>query len=649
MAEEDDVAPAASSNDTFAAQMAMNAPHGAASEAYLHKHGDLLDLQIENLKKLDEYETSHLRWRRFNDQMRGVLQMMAAAVAALVMFAIAAAMWSAYEANGVVIEAFSVPPDLAAKGLTGQVIATRLQDRLAALQAATYSFRAPSSYANNWGDDIKVQIPDTGVSIGELNRYLRNWLGHETHISGEVWHTPDGIAVTARAGSEASPVIAGREAEFDKLIQSAAEAVYRRTQPYRYGIYLVDNGRLAEARPVLAALARSGSRGERAWAHLGLASIVDASGDMRAELAEYRNASAEVPDFPIAWGNAANIEGNIGHDEAALADIRKALTLGAGGSGAVINPYYLETFTLQQKVIVATALGDNAEALALDRRLRSMEDIRSWEVSLENDLLICGAMHDARCVLTTWANLPSADPNLENPEASGLPTGLTLNRKAELAIAQMRLGQWRQAATTLGEIAPAVDKAGKPLRWFRDTFVVPAQALTDAELGDAAKARALIAITPLDCELCLFVRGRIEAAAKNTHGAEVSFARADAAAPSFPFVDTEWGEMLLDNGDAAGAVAKFEIANKRSPHFADPLEMWGEALIAQNRSDLALAKFEEASKYAPNWGRLHLKWGEALWWAGRREDAKKQFAIATGLDLSAHDKTELVRLSLLGR
>ena len=133
------------------------------------------------------------------------------------MFAIAAATWSAYEANGVVIEAFSVPPDLAAKGLTGQVIATRLQDRLAALQAATYSFRAPSSYANNWGDDIKVQIPDTGVSIGELNRYLRNWLGHETHISGEVWHTPDGIAVTARAGSEASPVIAGREAEFDKL------------------------------------------------------------------------------------------------------------------------------------------------------------------------------------------------------------------------------------------------------------------------------------------------------------------------------------------------------------------------------------------------------------------------------------------------
>jgi tetratricopeptide (TPR) repeat protein len=79
--------------------------------------------------------------------------------------------------------------------------------------------------------------------------------------------------------------------------------------------------------------------------------------------------------------------------------------------------------------------------------------------------------------------------------------------------------------------------------------------------------------------------------------------------------------------------------------FADPLEMWGEALMAKNRSDLALAKFEEAAKYAPNWGRLHLKWGEALFYAGRKDDAQKQFALASQLDLSSDDKAELVRVS----
>jgi len=63
--------------------------------------------------------------------------------------------------------------------------------------------------------------------------------------------------------------------------------------------------------------------------------------------------------------------------------------------------------------------------------------------------------------------------------------------------------------------------------------------------------------------------------------------------------------------------------------------------MAKNRSHLALAKFAEANKYAPIWGRLHLKWGEALAYRGKRDEAKKQLAIAAGLDLVAADKATL--------
>jgi tetratricopeptide (TPR) repeat protein len=101
--------------------------------------------------------------------------------------------------------------------------------------------------------------------------------------------------------------------------------------------------------------------------------------------------------------------------------------------------------------------------------------------------------------------------------------------------------------------------------------------------------------------------------------------------------------MLLAKGDLDGAIAKFASAHEKGPHFADPLEMWGEALVAKNRSHLALAKFEEAAKYAPNWGRLHLKWGEALWWSGKRDDARKQFAVAAGLEMTPPEKAELAR------
>jgi hypothetical protein len=63
--------------------------------------------------------------------------------------------------------------------------------------------------------------------------------------------------------------------------------------------------------------------------------------------------------------------------------------------------------------------------------------------------------------------------------------------------------------------------------------------------------------------------------------------------------------------------------------------------MAKSRADLARDKFEEADRYAPNWGRLHLKWGEALFYAGEKDESKKQIAIATGLDLPSADKSEL--------
>ena len=40
-------------------------------------------------------------------------------------------------------------------------------DKLIAMQNGTGSVRPAQSYANNWGDDLKVEIPETGVSIGE--------------------------------------------------------------------------------------------------------------------------------------------------------------------------------------------------------------------------------------------------------------------------------------------------------------------------------------------------------------------------------------------------------------------------------------------------------------------------------------------------
>jgi hypothetical protein len=70
-----------------------------------------------------------------------------------------------------VIEAFEVPPDLAQRGLTGQVIAKQVLDQISEMEARTslVSARPANSYSNSWGTDLKIEVPETGISFGELN------------------------------------------------------------------------------------------------------------------------------------------------------------------------------------------------------------------------------------------------------------------------------------------------------------------------------------------------------------------------------------------------------------------------------------------------------------------------------------------------
>jgi hypothetical protein len=147
--------------------------------------------------------------------------------------------WDAAHSRGLLIEPFSVPPDMVSRGLTGEVVAAQLLDKLAIL-GTSESSRSTQSYANNWGNDIKVEIPETGVSISELERFLRGWLGHDTRISGEVYRTATGIAVTARAGANGA-TFTGAEGDLDALVQKSAEHVFESTQPYRYANYLDRN------------------------------------------------------------------------------------------------------------------------------------------------------------------------------------------------------------------------------------------------------------------------------------------------------------------------------------------------------------------------------------------------------------------------
>lgn len=251
----------------FASALALNGASREEADAFLRKQSRLADLQIEDQERENRLRHWSLRFGNVSAVMKVAFEIALAFIMLAVAVLIASAIWSAAHDDGLVIEAFNVPADMSAKGLSGQVIATQVQDRIAFIQSHADTLRAASTFRNNWGDDIKVQIPDTGVSIGEAYRFLARWLGHETHITGELWHEGSGIALSARAGNEPAKIFHGSEADLYSLVGKAAEYVYWQTQPYRYTVFLDQQGRAAEGLAYTKQLALSGAANDRAWAY----------------------------------------------------------------------------------------------------------------------------------------------------------------------------------------------------------------------------------------------------------------------------------------------------------------------------------------------------------------------------------------------
>jgi tetratricopeptide (TPR) repeat protein len=627
--------------DAAGAALALGAASREKADRYLDEQvkvaqaqTEFLHLQSEDLRQEERLRRRSLRLHHVSETMKVAFELSLALFALTVIVMVGAALWSAAHDDGLVIESFSVPPDMLARGLTGDVVAARLLDKLAKLQAQTASARAASSYANNWGGDIKVQIPDTGVSIGQLYDYLTQWLGHQTHISGEITHNAAGtISVTARVGADGSPDFTGSEADFDKLLQQAAEAVYGKTQPYRYAVYLSNRGRNAESEAAYRALIATGSPNDRAWAYVGLSTIYQGRGDIYGAITLLRTSLEVRPDFNMAYQNLSTQESSLQHDEATYQITRKLVEMDKSSGDADMDRRAIALNTLGDLASLANSLGDFQAQIGYTRQAWHQPDFGGLTENLrESDLAAYAFLHDGAGLDAAVAALPATRND-----------NVLLNRRAAMMSADYVMGRWAAMRTEVAQLSIALAKFGKLGDPFRLRVLDPLAAGAAAANGDFAAANARIANAPLDCDLCTRIRGRIAALEHRWDAANHWYAMLSARDPSIPFPDSEWGAMLLAKGDAAGAIAKFRNANQKGPHFADPLEMWGEALMLQNRSDLALAKFMDADQYAPHWGRLHLKWGEALVYAGKPDEAKKQFAIASGLDLSAADRAELAR------
>ncbi len=576
---------------------------------FLKKQTRLLDLQAQHLE--DEHATrlTHLhltvaaaKRKRYADRMRNALY---TGIGLLVLGVLLAATRMTVQAmtdHSLVVEDFTVPADFAARGVTSQALAEDLATRVSAIRAEVNrdSVTTPNEVRADQAGILKVQIPETGVSVGELERFMHRWLGHQTQVNGELRDEAAGqVSIVLHIAGIDPIVVRGPNADLDRLMQATAEEAYAVFDPGNDIIYLCATGRDAECYGAAVRYAHSPGMAAlpslvraRAYALLSLADP-----DRRRALSSALIAVDIDPRATVAWDNAFVASVNLGHDQAALDFARKML----GTKRAEQLPQQQDGYP--RLINVAHTFIDNVTG-----------DFGALQGDVDTYLRTSVPLSDRYAASARLAanlhDVPRSQQQLARAQAAG-PSDLTV-LQAQWSVSS-GAGDWPQALTAAQALvaateaqnaaAPSPEVAIRP-ELALETQYRPLLAYAEAMTGDTASATALISQTPTDCYLCVHTRAMIAAAAGDAAGADRWFNEAVRQAPDLPAAYFEWGQALAARGDLTEAVRELALAHDKGPHFADPLKAWGDVLVEQGQRRAALAKYDEALRDAPNWAAL---------------------------------------------
>ncbi len=589
------------------------------TESFLEKQTELLGLQAQHLRDEHSARLVHLRLtvaaakrKRYADHMRNGLY---TCIALLVLGVLVAAVRMTVEAltdHSLVVQDFTVPADFAARGISSEALAEDLVTRVSAIRAYVNreSLTTPNEVRTGEAGILKVQIPETGVSVGELERFLHRWLGHQTVVNGELRDEAAGqVSIVLHIAGIDPIVVTGPSTDLDALMQTTAEKAYAVFDPGNDIIYLCFTGRYAECYDAAFRYAHSPGMGflpapirARAYALLALADP-----DRRRALASARIAIDIDPRITVAWQNAWHASADLGHDEAALDFARKMRGTKRGDQPPEQQGAYPRLIA-EAQTDIDRATGDFAAVQGDGDGFDTGNDI----IALARTSPLNDGYAESAIIAADLHEVARSEQQLARAQAAG-PSDFTV-LQARWSISS-GAGDWPQAlvpanamvANTEAQVRKAAVlgpewAAGEDL--LLDTQYRPLLAYAEAMTGDTASATALISQTPTDCYLCVRMRARIAAAAGDAVTADRWFAEAVRQAPDLPMAYYEWGLALLAHGDLAGATRELSLAHEKGPHFADPLKAWGDVLVRQGHPEQAVEKYDEALKYAPNWAAL---------------------------------------------
>ncbi|HEX4739917.1 MAG TPA: hypothetical protein VH353_01150 [Caulobacteraceae bacterium] len=569
-----------------------------ATVHFLREQAHILRLQSKFLADEHHLRLEYLKGQVHEGQLRRAGQRMRVAIStftAMVFTVIALVggkmLYDAITSRQVVVESFQTPAALAPSGVTGQVVAADVLDSLQRLREATRTVTKGLKSQSAWSSDVKIEVPETGVSIGEVDRLMHERFGHDVHIEGELVETADkGLALTVRGEGVPPQTFTGGAGDLDALATQAGEYIYGRSQPYQFAAYLAGGGRYKNALDFLpGAFARA------------------ENDSLRADLAN-------------VWGSAYT---SLGQPKLAAEKFRLVMALsrprsekwwnGWGNLLSVIALAEGEQAAWRESHAYLQAVSHAPKGQRPDLPQLTNPASITWDLPLELSAELADAVHNG------GAGATSA---LDGPEIADVYGLMHDPVKAARYLAASDPSDAGAKAEAL--LLPAYDALldrGQPAAaiapleafwrvWQADTSLhlsypdAPCLlGLAYGRVGRLADAEAVFKRMP-PLSRCAAAHGEALARAGDIAGAQRTWTDGIALAPSLPLIYLNRGRWELEQNDLPAAQADLARASTQAPHFADPLKVWGDLLMRENRRAEALVKYDEALKYAPGWDAL---------------------------------------------
>lgn len=547
--------------------------------------------------------------------LRMVLLRNALIVLAVVAFVVGA-LWvglrEAYRPT-MTIAAFDVPPALAARGLSGQVLAKALFDELIRRRALVTTLEA-GELKGAWAENrVDVAIPQAGFTLQSLFRYLRYATGNELSIDGEIVLDGDDATLKVRVAGKPPTVAKGPLAEWERLVGDLAGGVLEVTQPAVHAAWL---GQQAQTPADVAALSQHVRKLQLAnpsHSRAVLSVTYDAYGSALLRLGRpddamlaFGEAMALDPDNGVAVINMANAKAD-------RRDYEEAAPLFAKAQ-AMRLPDAAKLGALRSRILGATNTGDCDAAAQALRDARASPLYESWKlITTEAFYAQFCDFEEARAVAMV-AKAYALHP--QDADYANVLAVLSLLRPE---------GRYREQGFKVSREAIAAGVDDPLLYWNTWEFLIPAGRFDEAADIQAKEQRLIRDPVLLDRRRMEF-SGSVHLHRKEYDKADEAFKRLFATVPP----REEWEFSLLAQtqvglGQHDQATAIYRDGLKRLPKNCLLWQELGSAQAARGRPEditAALATFDQGIATVPKCGLTTNAAARLLIAQGRPAEAK---------------------------